>query len=267
MAPIQGDKKMVKSTSFVQDQAHLSKSQLFKAIQPSQIEAVLNSHGFDLVHLKTGRAIKADRADHQTTVARYRSRDEFDANGLKLDLIFKVPHLYGALIGVLGLFRGVCANQMNVGTHFETIRVKHLGDPVSELNDLIPKLVAQRTKLASQIDAMKSRILTASELSGLARDMASIKLSNTKNVSYVDVKDLLIVRREEDRSNDLFTVFNVLQENLVRYQLFYRTESINAQGETVTRNGTSRRIVESSVKAIDLNASIWDAAIKLLKVG
>jgi hypothetical protein len=256
--------QVAKSTSFVQDQKHVTKSDRFKVIQPSQIEAVLNDHGFDLVHLKTGKAKSQDRQDFQTTVARYRSRDNFEIQGLNMDLIFKVPHLYGRMVGVLGLFRGVCANQLNVGTHFETIKVGHTGDPLSQLDTLIPALVAQRDSLIETVKMMQARDVTPSELIQLAQDVAKIRLDGLDNVQSIQFGDLLKVRRQDDAKNDLFSVMNVLQENVIRFGLRYQTSSTDDNGVNRTRNMVARQIKTESVKAIDLNASIWDAASKLI---
>ena len=254
------------STSFVQDQVHATKSERFKAIQPSQIATVLDGHGFDLVSLKTGKAKSADRADFQNTVAVYQARSSnLDVNGLDFRIVFKVPHLYGALVGMLGLYRLVCKNGLVVGVrNFETVKVKHMGDPVSELNSLIPRLVAQRQSLFDMVQLMQSRIVTPIELSQLATNVANIRLAQTENVSKIYAQDLLKVRRAEDAKSDLFSVLNVLQENAIRFGIRYQTETLDAQGQTVIRNGTARRISEQSVKSIDLNASIWDAATALL---
>ncbi len=253
------------STSFVQDQKHVTKSDRFQAIKPALIAEVLDGHGFDLVHLKTGKAKTADRADFQTTVARYRSRDGFAIDGLSIDIIFKVPHLYGSLQGVLGLFRGTCANQLNVGTHFENVKVKHLGNPYQELDSLIPRLVAQREKLVETVQLMQARDVTPSELVALAQDVAAIRLADVKGLQKVEVTDLLKVRRQDDAKNDLFSCLNVIQENVFRYGIRYQIENTNEQGIVQIQNRTARKVREESVKAIDLNASIWDAATKLLK--
>jgi hypothetical protein len=254
------------STSFVQDQKHLTKSDRFQAIKPAMIAEVLNDHGFDLVHLKTGKAKSADRADFQTTIARYRSRDGFAIDGLGFDIIFKVPHLYGSLQGVLGLFRGTCANQLNVGTHFENVKVKHLGNPQSELDALIPKLVAQRDQLVETVKLMQARDVTPSELVALAQKVASIRLDGVDNIVKIETSDLLKVRRQDDAKNDLFSCLNVIQENVLRYGLRYQINSVDQNGTTQIRNQTARKIREESVRAIDVNASIWDAATQLLKV-
>lgn len=254
------------STSFIQGAKHGEKSVRFAPIQPSQIASVLDSHGFDLVHLKTANAKKADRQDFQTTVARYRSRDGFAVDGLGFDLIFKIPHLYGSLQGVLGLFRGTCANQLNVGTHFESIKVKHLGTPMGELNSLIPQLVAQREKLVETVKSMQARDVSPTEVVTLAKELAGVRLENTENALNLQIADLIKVRRQDDAKNDLFSVVNVIQENLIRYGMRYQVQSTDQNGVNSLSNRRTRPIKSESIAAITLNASIWDAASKLLEV-
>jgi hypothetical protein len=254
------------SPSFVQNQRHDTKSERFQPIQPSQIATVLDGHGFDLVSLKTGKGRNPDRVDFQNTVAVYQARDEaLNIGDAAFRLVFKVPHLYGSLVGLLGLFRLVCKNGLVAGVqNFETIKVKHLGDPVSELNSLIPKLVAQRAALNETVKMMQARDVSPVEAAQLVKNIAQIRLSQTENVIKVHAEDLLKVRRNEDNYTDLFTLLNVIQENAIRYGIRYQTETKDLDGNAIVRNGTARRISEQSVKAIDLNVSIWDEATKLL---
>lgn len=254
-------------TSFVQNQKHLTKTDKFQVIVPESIEAILNDYGFDLVHLKSGKAKSQDRQDFQTTVARYRSRDAFEIDGLSFDLIFKVPHLYGKLIGVLGLFRGVCANQMNVGQWFECIKVSHLGSPMDALRQMIPDLIAQRAKLIAQVNSMSSRDVTPAELQLLAKEVSEMRLDGVKNITRIESQDLLRPRRLEDTKSDLFTVLNVLQENVMRHGIRYQTSVTDTETGVISiRNYNARKVSDKSVKAIDLNGSIWDIATKLLNV-
>lgn len=252
------------STSYVQDNKHLTKSERFQVIQPAMIGQVLSDHGFELVHLKTAKAKQADKQDFQTTVARYRSRDAFEVEGLSLDLIFKVPHLYGSLVGVLGLFRGVCSNQLNVGRHFETIKVRHSGTPLEDLNQLIPALVAQREKLIETVRIMQTRDVTPSEIIELAKQTAMVRLAGVDNAYNINFQDLITPRRQEDLKSDLFSVMNVIQENLIRYGVRYQTHREVEGQRTLVRNQVARRVNEASVRAIDLNGSVWDLASQLL---
>lgn len=256
---------MDKSTSFIQEQKHLTKSSRFQTIQPSKIAEVLDGYGFDLVHLKTAIAKKPDRADFQTTIARYRSRDTFEIDGLSFDLIFKVPHLYGSLQGVLGLFRGICANQLNVGTHFSSVKVAHLGNPYDELNRIIPELVAQQQKLVETVKVMQSRDVTLQEAISLADGIARIRLENVNSkITKIDSTKLLIPRRSDDAASDLFSILNIIQENVIRRGVQYQFESTDQSGSPILKIQTARKLKEESVSAVELNAKIWDEASKLI---
>lgn len=259
--------------SFVQDQAHTTKSEAFVAIQPSQIATVLGDHGFDLVSLKVGRARNPDRVDHQTSIARYRSRQPLEINGLFMDLVFKVPHLYGALQAFVGTYRQICTNGLVVGQKFATGRVRHVGDALSQLDALIPTMVSQHDMLVDHIRLMQSRNVTPTELAQLAQRVAQIRLDGSQNVTNIQYQDILKVRRPEDQTPDLFSVLNVLQENVMRYGIRYQTETADPRGETLpklVRNMTARPVTRNrqgdteTVRSVDMNASIWDAAMDIL---
>ena len=254
------------TTSFVQDQKHMTKSERFVVVQPSAVAEVLKDHGFDLVGLKSGHGSKADRLDHQTTIARYRSNDNFmtDSN-LSMDIMFKIPHLTGKLEGRLGFFRGYCANQWNMGQLFETVKFAHTGNVLTELDAAIPRLVAQRQELIETIKMMQARNVTPKEIAQLAQVTAAKRLEGIENPLSVQAQDLIMPRRLEDRNIDLFSVANVLQENATRFGMRYQTQSVTNENQVITRNMITRRINENSEKAIELNASIWDAASELLK--
>ncbi len=252
------------STSFVQDQRHASKSARFVPVQPAQIGLVLADHGFDLGHLKTARARKPERADHQTTIARYTARDSSDlarvlGDGSKLDLLVRAPHLTGSIELRLGFFRMTCANQWNAGSLIASVRVSHMGGCLEALNRAIPELVAQRTELADSIVRMGDRVLTAGELAELAQCVADIRMAGIQHVERAHVGDLLTPRRADDRKSDLFSVANVLQENALRYGLRYETRADEA-----VRHFTTRKVVETSATALEMTGSIWEAASALL---
>lgn len=252
------------TTSYVQDQRHVSKSARFVPVQPSQIGLVLADHGFQLGHLKTSVARSAERADHQTTIARYVANDSADlikvlGAGSSLDLLVRAPHLTGSIELRLGFFRGTCANQWNAGTLLARVKVPHFGGCLEQLNRAIPELVAQRSQLADSIGQMSDRQLSPRELAGLAQSVADLRMAGIENVQRVHVRDLLVPRRAADSRNDLFTAANVLQENLLRHGMRYE----QGAGDEV-RNMTTRRVVETTGAAVELTGNIWEAAAQLL---
>ncbi len=255
----------MKSTSFIQDQRHVTKTDKFQPIKPELIESVLANHGFNLASLKTGKARNADRANHQTTVARYRATTEMKIGGHYLDIVAKVPHLYGAVELFLGTYRVICSNGLTVGTKFVSVKIKHLGNPIAEIEQALPILVAQGQAMQDDMQEMKQRVLSRSEMDSLARGIATLRLSGIPNVSQVQWDQLLVARRQDDMLPDLYTTFNRIQENIVRHGFQYITTSQNETGETVIRNGTARKIGETSVRSIEMNAKMWDLATAFLK--
>ena len=269
----------VAKTSFTQDEAHQTKSAKFVPIQPSQLAAVLADHGFDLVHLKMGRARIADRAAHQTTIARYRAKNALSIKSggrdLYMDLVLKVPHIYGALQAYVGTYRQICTNGLVVGHKFVSGRVAHVGDAMSQLDKLLPSLISQHDQLVDHIRLMQSRNVTPNEIAQLTKQVADLRLDGIKNVVSVQYSDLAKVRRAEDTGTDLFTVMNVLQENVMRNGFRYQTETTQLDTRTgmhytVPRNNTARPVTRTksgdteTVRSVDLNASIWDAAMNIL---
>lgn len=255
--------------SFVQDSRHPSKSVRFVPVQPSQICDVLAGHGLFLNHLKTGKARSAERANHQTTIARYVAEDSADmvsvlGQGSTLDLLVKSPHLTGSIELRLGFFRGTCANQWNAGKLVESVKISHLGDCLTELNRAIPALVARREELAEQIRAMGARKVSGSELAMLTERVAALRLAGTENAVNVQRRDLLTAHRSDDRRDDLFTVANVLQENALRYGIRYQQAAMDNRGRPTMRDIRTRKVVETTGSAIDLTGSIWEEAAKLL---
>jgi hypothetical protein len=58
---------------------------------------------------------------------------------------------------------------------------------------------------------MKHRGLSIEDMRKLATEAASLRYANLDDIN---IDDLLVVNRVEDKSNDLWTVFNRIQENL-----------------------------------------------------
>jgi hypothetical protein len=256
--------KVKASSSYMQTERHTAVSERYQVIQPAMIGAKLAERGFNLISCITGKARHEDKIAFQRTISRYRSQDAFGIEGCSLDLIYISKHRgLGQDEIRLGLFRGACANQWNVGTLFELIKVRHTGNVLEDLETGIAAVLSQRDKLVSTIQAMQRTVVDAAMLEKLAREFALIRLQGKKNVIDVNFRVLARERRPEDASLDLFTVANVLQENALRFPLQYRIETTDSQGNKILRNQSTRQLRESSSQLVDLNGQFFDAAMQL----
>lgn len=253
------------TTSYVQDQRHAQVTERYQPIQAASVGNALSERGFELTGIITGKGRHADKLDFQRTIARYRSKDTFDIAGLSLDIIYISKHLGRGCDELrLGLYRGVCANQWAVGTLFEMIRFRHTGNPLDDIANGISQVLAQRSKLVDTVKAMQSKVLTPNEIDALCKTYADIRLQGKANVIDVNHRSLATVHRADDAKLDLFTVANVLQENVIRMPLQYRIESTDSRGQPIVRNQSTRRFRESSSQLVDLNGQMFDAAMQLV---
>jgi len=141
-----------------------------------------------------------------------------------------------------GAFRYVCINNM-MHRDYATAKVKHTEVDYNKLPQIINQLTNQADKYLDSFRNFKNIILTVEQANALARDAYRIRFDDNFNLnradyvnnlraSQVDIKreeqvlKLLKVNRIEDEGNDLWTVFNRIQENLTADVSNFKTDTI-----------------------------------------
>ena len=89
-------------------------------------------------------------------------------------------------------------------------------------------------KLLDEVNEMKHRGLSIEDIRKLAGAAASLRYNN---LDEIDIDDLFAVNRVEDESNDLWTVFNRIQENLT-HDITNMKEDIRLNQQLFTLAGT-----------------------------
>jgi hypothetical protein len=258
-------------TSFTQDERHATKSAKFVPLQPSHYADVLNRYGYKLVSLKSGHARNPDRAAHQTTIATYQKETPMAVGDVFARITLKIPHLYGAAEIFNAFLRLACLNGAAIrlsGT--DRLKVRHTGDALSQFETGIAAVVSQTDAMNDSIREMMARNVTPAQVADFVRQSAILRLGQAENISSIQYGDLMRVRRSVDSNQDAFTVYNVVQENLMRFGLRYVSNSVDTQGNPMVRHMTARPILRQrggeieTVRSVDLNVSLWDAAQKIL---
>ena len=143
----------------------------------------------------------------------------------------------------------VCSNGMVVSEEdFGSIHIRHIGFQAEHVKDASRKLVMNASKLSDKINTWKSIDLVPKVRQSFFTDAARIRFGN--NTTEDLVQEVSRFRRPEDKSTDLWTTFNVAQENIIRGGF---------------RNGATRRMVRpiSNIqKDVKFNSELWDLASK-----
>ena len=149
-----------------------------------------------------------------------------------------------------GLFRLVCTNGLVISTQdFGSMRIRHKGYSFEELKKTVMELVE---KLPVTVETLnKFREVTLSEEQKHELAMKAIGIRFGENGAEVDINELLKPVRKEDEGSDLWTIFNVIQEKMVRGNFKYKT----AKG----RNKTARSIKNFN-RDLQLNEQLYELA-------
>jgi len=125
----------------------------------------------------------------------------------------------------VGIFRLVCSNGLVVADEqFSEFKIKHKGYTFGELREVVNQAVEDLPNKVQVLNDMKDRVLTQDEKNQLALDAMLIRANITpgsekaKEFNYDDetIEDILDPKREEDKGDDLWRVFNVIQEKITQ---------------------------------------------------
>jgi len=128
----------------------------------------------------------------------------------------------------VGIFRLVCSNGLVVADEqFSDFRIKHKGYTFGELRKVVRKAVADLPNRVKVMNDMKNRILTQEEKNKLALDAMLIRAGikpDTREAKFFNavgydeetIVDILEPKRKADIGDDLWKVFNVVQEKITQ---------------------------------------------------
>ena len=122
-----------------------------------------------------------------------------------------------------GLFRMVCENGLVIcSKEFENLKIRHYGYDFEELQKVISTMVEKLPLTVESMNQFKKKKLRKAQIEEFAKKAAAIRFGaeQLQNIT-IDYNKLLEPTREEDKGNDLWSVFNVVQEKLVHGMFEY----------------------------------------------
>ena len=154
----------------------------------------------------------------------------------------------------IGLYRFCCCNGLILGETFDSYKLRHIGDLENNLEDIIAKVAKFKSKLEQKVQEYSNTFLTQSEMETFAKLSVPLKFAPHLEV---DSKQLLVPQREEDmKDTSIYTVLNIIQENLIRSQ------NVVGVNKETGRKFTSKEIT-SLKKDYEINVGIFNLADRI----
>lgn len=251
--------------------AHHSRSDRYVYIPTHDVLSSLIKEGFDPVEARVSRS-REDKRGHAKHMVRLRQRGgEVKARAVgdtHFEVVMRNAHDGTAAYDFMaGLFRLVCLNGMVVSDgDVASAHVRHSGNREKQLGqviDAVYSVVEEAPKVLEAPRLWSTIELSRDEQHAMADAARVIRFGDKdgKVDSPIQASQLINPRRYEDRKTDLWTTFNVIQENVIRGGL-----SAYARNE----RGRSQRISTREVRGIDgdikLNKALWQLGAKMAEL-
>lgn len=239
-------------------QPHHEVSDMYHFIPTIDVVNEIKSHNWHPVSVSQANVRDEDKEGTQQHLVKFRHFDDLlnpQDNAVEL-LLFNSHDRTKSFSISAGIYRFVCSNGLVIADSvFETYKIKHLGERDNDVATAVANITAIKPKLMNKIETLENISLTQGEKEAFAK--SSIPLRFDKHLK-VDHQDLLIPHREEDIKDDLYTVLNVIQENLLR-------GNISGVNKDTNRRFTSKEITSIS-KDVDVNQGLWDIAERIASI-
>lgn len=166
----------------------------------------------------------------------------------------------------VGIFRLVCSNGLVVADEkFSEFKIRHKGYTFNELRDVVSQAVKDLPNKVEVLNKMKSKILTKDEKEKLALDAMLIRAGITpdsdkaKKFEYDNetIEDILDPKRKEDKGDDLWKVFNVIQEKITQGEFHAALKGAETKVRKV-------RKIKSFEKDLEVNKKLFKLATALV---
>ena len=265
MLPVLSKEKLFKLAPSIFTQASSHKtSNKYAPIATEQIIDKLMSEGFFPTWATQTKSLSQESKAFAKHMLRFQRHDALQNNqGLYPELVLINSHDGLSSYRLMaGLFRLVCGNGMIAGQAYNEIRIKHQGDVIGNVIEGTYKVIETANQMLDVSDDMASIHLNADEKGIFAQAAHALKFSDSEGAMMVTPESLLQPRRYVDqKDNDLFTVFNVIQENLIKGGI---------RGYRLNKYGYTTRTKTREVKAIDqnvkLNRALWTLTEKMMEM-
>ena len=239
-------------------------------VSTAQAISILNDHGWNPVRAVQKPSRLAENIPFQEHMISFAPSALDDRENQPNIILYNSHNGKSALKLFVGVYRMLCSNGIIAGDSLFESKMRHSATTANGFSNLIKSQSDNVPALMDKIDGMQSQILDHDQIVDFAYDAVNLRWNmlqetppENRTGSYADqfrtVKQALRVRRHGDGGNDKYTVFNRLQESLIRGGV--EIESYTKRNP----NGATRKAkpLASLAETVRVNRELWNLADKV----
>ena len=203
-------------------------SKHYTHIPTAQVLEDMKKLGWGVVDAQQVKARKNTTKGFQKHLVTFRNPDVV-INGADGDTVFPQILLTNSHDGknaftfTAGLFRLVCSNGLVIADEkFNDVKMRHMGYTFEDLQVQIKDMVEQLPLTVESMNKMKAVELNVKQMKALAEKSLTTRFTKEQlKVVKINLDEIINPVRDEDKGNDLWSVFNVIQEKIITGDFSY----------------------------------------------
>lgn len=238
---------------------HENASNKYSVISSIDVINELKKHNWLVSDVQVSNVKDESRENKQVHLVRLRHFDDFleqKESAVEI-LFFNSLDRSKAFSISIGLYRFCCCNGLIIGDSYDSYTLRHIGNLENNLDEIIMKIAEFKPKLEQKVKLLSSLMLSQEEMHTFARLSLPLKFPEHLEVDY---KQLLVPQRQEDmKDTSIYTVLNVIQENLIR------SNNVIGFNKETGRRFTSKEVT-SLKKDYDINVGLFNLAERIYQI-
>ena len=235
---------------------HESRSERYSYIPTIEVLRGLRREGFEVYGVTQAKSRIEGKSEFTKHMLRLRHAQTYGRDGGTPEIVLINSHDGTSSYQLLaGWFEFLCSNGLVRGTKAGEIRVAHKGDLTGLVINGAHELLSDMRDMADQREAMRCIALNEGERRAFAT--AALALRYEEGKAPIGPETVLRPRRIEEQRPDVWTTFNVTQENLIRG---------GQRGRRSDMSRTTTREISGIDQKVGINRGLWVLAEEMRKL-
>ncbi len=257
--PLNNGQLKTLAPSIFSTQAYHTVSNRYTYISTEKILDIMRTHGWMPVDAFENKVRIEDKQNFQKHLIVLRNFSSFLMEEENIpQIILTSSHDTSACMELrLGVFRLICKNGLILADSLmQAHKVKHIGFCEADISDAIKETVSYLPLLEERINTYKNIQLSSHEELSFAKAAAAIRFDT--DVLDINYNSMLEARRDGDIGNDLWKIFNKIEEACAR-------GGIKGKNRLTNRNFTSKAI-QSIDSSLSIGEKLFGLADKIANI-
>jgi len=239
---------------------HEDVSDNYQTVNTRHIITSLENRGFELHGTQVAGARKESNHGFQKHLVTMTYEELRTEQGVPTVIVQNSHNRSSGLKFHTGFIRFACMNGLILGDGIEEKSIRHSLGWQEKATNFLDGYMEEVARMQDEHERMSNKRISRYQMMQLAEEAVQLRY---KLDDVLDPNELNLVRRIEDRGNDLYTTYNRLQEGLLQGLFKRRVQHVNDEGILITSDWGKAAKITATDQTIKLNKELRELVLQV----